>query len=178
LTFTVLASFGLGALLCLGQHGNPPDPQSHVVTGQPSYVPVHTYDPARDAGADIAAAIAEAQKTGKRILLDIGGNWCPWCHTLDQFFQQHPDVLQLRDANFIVVNVYYGSDNKNDKALSRYPKVLGIPHFFVLDKDGTLLHSEHILDLKIEGDYSPTKMKEFLMKWSPAAANVTQAESK
>ena len=171
LTFTILASLGLGVVLCLGRGDKARDPQSHMVAGQPSYVPVHTYNSARDARADIAAAIAEAQRTGTRILLDIGGDWCPWCHTLDQFFQQHPDVLQLRDTNFVVVNIYYGSDNKNEKALSRYSKVLGIPHFLVLDKDGTLLHSQHVLDLKTNGDYSAIKMKEFLMKWSPAAAN-------
>jgi len=93
-------------------------------------------DATRDAAADVQAAILEAQKTGKRILLDVGGEWCPWCHVLDEFFHQHPDVLELRDVNFVVVNVYYGSD-RNEKVLSHYSKVLGIPHFFVWDKDGT-----------------------------------------
>src|SRR5215471_3069270 len=38
------------------------------------YVPVHKFDPKRDAAADIEAAIHEAQRTGKRILLDVGGD--------------------------------------------------------------------------------------------------------
>jgi thiol:disulfide interchange protein len=134
--FSVLMSIGLGALFCLAQAGKAPDPQRQVVTPQHNYVPVHAYDPTRDAAADVQAAILEAQKTGKRILLDVGGEWCPWCHVLDEFFHQHPDVLELRDVNFVVVNVYYGSD-RNEKVLSHYSKVLGIPHFFVWDKDGT-----------------------------------------
>ena len=128
----------------------------------------HSFDSARDAAADIDKAVAEARQTGKRIILDIGGDWCPYCRALDQVFQDHPDLLQLRNANFIVVNVYYGADKKNEQALSRYSKVLGIPHFFVLESDGTLLHSQHVLDLKADGNYSPEKMKEFLSKWSKA----------
>jgi len=93
---------------------------------------VRKFDPKRDAAADIQAAIAEAQKTGKRVILDIGGDWCQYCHQMDQFFQDHPDVFQLREKNFVTVLIFYSSDNKNEKALSRYSKVLGIPHFFVL----------------------------------------------
>ena len=169
--FSVLMSIGLGALFCLAQDGKAPDPQHHAATLQHNYVPVHTYDPTTDAAADVQAAILEAQRTGKRILLAVGGEWCPWCHTLDQFFHDNADIARLRDANFVVVNVYYGSDNRNEKVLSHYSKVLGIPHFFVLDKDGALLHSQHVLDLKMNGDYSPSKMKDFLMKWSPPATS-------
>ena len=88
------------------------------------------FDPKRDAAADIQAAIAEAQRTGKRVILDIGGDWCQYCHQMDQFFQDYPDVFQLREKNFVTVLIFYSSDNKNEKALSHYSKVLGIPHFF------------------------------------------------
>ena len=131
-----------------------------------SYVAVHKYDPSRDATIDIDRAVAEAMKTGKRVLVEVGGDWCPYCHALDQFFQQHPDVLQLSETNFITVDVYYGPDNKNQQPLSRYSKVLGIPHFFVLDEKGSLLHSQHVIELKTDGNYSADKVKEFLNKWS------------
>ena len=131
------------------------------------YVPVRTYDPARSAAADIERAIAEARKTGRRILLDIGGDWCPWCHKLDQFFQEHADVLQVREDNFVTVAVYYGSENKNEQILSHYSNILGIPHIFVLDEDGALLHSQHVVELQTGGIYNPEKVKEFLTRWSP-----------
>src|SRR5262249_8005053 len=75
-----------------------------------AYTPVHKFDPKRDASADIQAAIIEARHTGKRIILDIGGDWCQYCHQMDQFFQQNREVLEFRDRNFVTVAVYYGSE--------------------------------------------------------------------
>ena len=49
---------------------------------------------------------------------------------LDKFFDQHPEIVELRDKNFITVNVFYSSENKNEKALLQYPKTEGVPHFF------------------------------------------------
>ena len=42
--------------------------QLPVVTMQP-------YDEAADADAQVAAAFARAQKSHKRVLIDLGGNW-------------------------------------------------------------------------------------------------------
>jgi thiol:disulfide interchange protein len=162
--------FTLGALqaICVfGQQASKLDAQP---TTEPKSVAERKYDPARNAAADIEQAVTEAQKTGKRVLLDVGGDWCQWCRTLDQFFHQHPDVLQVREANFITVHVYYGTDNKNEQVLSRYSKVLGIPHFFVLDANGALLHSQHVVELQKDGGYNSENVREFLTKWSPPAA--------
>ena len=158
-------------LLCLGllaQNNNAPDAKGALAATDGSYVPVQKFDPKRDAAADIQAAITEAQKTGKRIILDIGGDWCQYCHQMDQFFQDHPDVFQLREKNFITVPIFYSSDNKNEKALSHYSKVLGIPHFFVLEKDGSLLYSQEVINLRTDENYDADKMKDFLTKWAPA----------
>jgi len=136
-----------------------------------AYVPAHKFDPKRNAAADIQAAIGEAQRTGKRIIVDVGGDWCQYCHQMDQFFQEHHELAELRDKNFVTVAVYYGEDNKNHEALSHYSKVLGIPHFYVLEKDGTLIHSQHMIELRAGSKYDPEKMKEFLLKWAPPAQN-------
>jgi thiol:disulfide interchange protein len=167
--------FTLGALqaVCVfGQGTSKPDAQSTMAS---SYVANHRFDGARNATADIEQAISEAQKTSKRVLIDVGGDWCHWCRTLDQFFQEHPDLLQVRDANFITVKVYYGKDNKNEQALSHYSKLLGIPHFFVLDPTGTLLYSQHVIELQKGGAYNADRMREFLSKWSPPAKASTEA---
>jgi hypothetical protein len=131
-----------------------------------SYVPVLKFDPKRDAAADIRAAVGEAQRTGKRILLDVGGDWCTWCRVFDEFFAQHPDIARLRDDNFITVAVFYSHENKNEKVLSSYPQVEGIPHFFVLEKDGTLLYSQGIVKIETGGEPDPEKIMDFLLKWS------------
>jgi thioredoxin-related protein len=157
----------VGSLVSFGQTDVAPLATTPGQAQGSSYVPVHKFDPKRDAVADIEAAIQEAQGTGKRIILDVGGDWCSYCHEMDQFFQEHSDLLEIREENFITVAVYYSSENKNEKALSHYPKVLGIPHFFVLEKDGTLLQSQHIVDLRAKRKYDANKMKDFLIKWSP-----------
>jgi thioredoxin-related protein len=164
----------LGCVFSFAQSNSAPGGQ---VSGSAdsSYVPVHKFDPKRDAAADIQAAIAEAQRTGKRIILDIGGDWCQYCHQMDQLFQEHPELVELRDKNFITVGVYYGTDNKNKQVLSPYPKVEGIPHFYVLDRRGSVLHSQHLLELREGGKYVPDKMKEFLTKWSPSPPSVAQS---
>jgi hypothetical protein len=131
-----------------------------------TYVPVTQFDAKRNAAADISTAIAEAQRTQKRIIIYVGGPWCPYCAQLEELFKKNPDLRQLRDAHFITLPVYYGSDNKNDRALSAYTPVLGVPHFFVLASDGTLLHSQHMLELRANGEYSPSKMQEFLARWA------------
>jgi thioredoxin-related protein len=158
----------LGCVFSLAQGNQASDAQLSGAAGS-SYVAVHKFDPKRDAAADIQAAIAEAQRTGKRVLLDIGGDWCQYCHQMDQLFQEHPELLELRDKNFITVAVYYGTDKKNEQVLSHYPKVEGIPHFYVLDSGGSVLHSQHLLELRKGGKYDPDKMNEFLTRWSPSA---------
>lgn len=148
-----------------------PAQDNHKSEGQSSiesrYIPVHTFDATRNAAADVEQAVAEARKTGKHILLEVGGDWCPWCHALERLLQEHPELLQVRDESFITVAVYYNSDKKNEELLSHYPKVLGIPHFFILDEAGTLLHSQHGVELQTNGNYSPDKIKAFLDEWSP-----------
>ena len=167
----------LASLPAWAQNSKLPDLPYAAPVASSGQLPAHPYDPTRDAAADVEHAIAEAQKTGKRIILEVGGNWCPWCQRLDQFFQEHPDLLRIREQNFITVYVSYSPENRNQRALSRYSKVLGIPHFFLLDKDGTMLHSQHLVELQTGDVYSAQKMKEFLTQWSPAAATLTKSAS-
>ncbi|HJY79855.1 MAG TPA: thioredoxin family protein [Candidatus Binatia bacterium] len=170
----ILAFVLFGGLPVFAQDHERADARSTV---QSTYTPVHTFDDTRNAAADIDQAIAEATKTGKRILLDIGGDWCSWCHKLDELLRGNPDLVKLREDNFITVAIYCGPNNKNQQILSQYPQVLGIPHFFVLEKDGTLLYSQRMVELQTEGSYSPDKMKEFLTKWSPSNSGPAKGDS-
>jgi thioredoxin-related protein len=115
-------------------------PQSDSTFVQPDTL-VH-FDPARDPAKDVAAAIKDAQRTRRRILLDIGGEWCKWCHYLDRFFEQNKDVADFLHENFVVVKINFSKKNENTDFLSQYPEIPGYPHFFVLDSDGKLLHSQ------------------------------------
>ena len=133
-----------------------------------TYVPVHNFISKRDANADVQATLAEARRTGKRVLVDIGGDWCLYCQQMDKLFREHPELAELRDKNFLTVLVYYGPENWNREFLSHYPKLVGVPHFFVVETDGTLLHSQRVVELRTGNKYDPEKMKAFFLKWAPA----------
>ncbi|HUI08764.1 MAG TPA: thioredoxin family protein [Bacteroidota bacterium] len=129
---------------------------------------VERFDPARDADADIRAAVAEAGKTGKRVLLDVGGEWCIWCRRLDTLFTTHDELRTYRDAHYVVVKVNWSPENKNERVLSRYPKVAGYPHLFVLDGGGTLLRSQDTGALEKGKGHDPDKVMAFLKQWARA----------
>lgn len=94
---------------------------SHAVGQGPSkYVPVTKYDPKRNADQDIRDAIEEAKRSKRRILLEVGGEWCGWCHRLDAFFEAHPDLTKLREKNFVTVKINFSEENPNKEVLSRY----------------------------------------------------------
>ena len=160
----------LGLLLCaiqLAAFAAPPplavqDVRAGAAAG------VERFDPARDADADIRAAVAEAARSGRRVLLDVGGEWCIWCRRLDTLFTTHDDLRTFRDAHYVVVKVNWSPENKNERVLSRYPKVAGYPHLFVLDADGTLLRSENTGELEKGKGHDPLKVMAFLKQWARA----------
>ena len=125
------------------------------------------FDPSRDAAKDIATAVAAAKAQGKRVLVDVGGEWCSWCHILDRFVAANPDVQALRDAGYVWVKVNWSKENKNEALLSRWPAIKGYPHLFVLDAEGKLIHSQDTDMLEAGRDYDKAKFVEFLRKWAP-----------
>ena len=134
---------------------------------QSAHMPVTKYDPKRDAARDIDEAVAEAKRTNRRILLEVGGEWCSWCHILDEFFDAHPDLTALRDKNFVTVKINFSDENPNKEVLARYGPINGYPHIFVLDSDGKFLHSQGTGVLESGRSYDMEKMNNFLTQWAP-----------
>jgi len=131
------------------------------------YEPVQVYDHARDAAQDVANAVVEAKRTGRHVLVEVGGKWCIWCRYLDEFFAGHAKINELLDRSFILVKVNFSEENKNEELLSSYPKIPGYPHFFVLDGEGKLTRSQGTAELEEGKSYSPAAMKSFLTSYGP-----------
>jgi len=129
------------------------------------YTKIDKFDPQRDPYKDLQSTITEASKLNKRIILDVGGDWCIWCKRIDAYIEENEEIKNLLDKNYIVMKVNYSKENNNEKFLSQYPKVAGYPHFFVLDKDGKFLHSQNTGDLEKDKSYSKEKFLAFLNKW-------------
>jgi Thioredoxin-like len=124
------------------------------------------YDPQADPFAQLRDGQATAAAEDKLILIVAGGEWCIWCHYLDAFLDDNPDVSTPLKDTFVVVKTYVGEDNENDAFFSTMPEAAGYPHFWVLAADGTMLASEGTLPLE-DGDksYDKRKFAAFIDKW-------------
>jgi thioredoxin-related protein len=131
------------------------------------YVSVTKFDPSRDASRDIADAVKEAGVTGKHVLLDVGGDWCSWCKRLDTLFVRNDSLRSFLESRYVAVKINYSKENRNEAVLSRYPAIKGYPHLFVLDTDGTLLHSQDSAELERGKGHDPGLVMAFLKKWAP-----------
>ena len=125
------------------------------------------FDPTRDAAADVQAAIVEARRSHRHIILDVGGEWCGWCHTLDRYFVEHADLKALRDKNYVWLKVNFSPENKNEALLSRYGQIQSYPWLFVLDQVGNLLKSQQTDPLEEGPSYNFVRLKAFLTQWAP-----------
>lgn len=130
------------------------------------YEQIKKFDPSRNPEEDLKAAIEFAQKTNKRIILDVGGEWCIWCHRIDSFIESHKEIKEFLEKHFVIVKINYSKENKNEKFLSNYPQIPGYPHFFVLDKNGKFLHSQDTGVLEKDKDYDEEKFMNFLKEWA------------
>ena len=127
-----------------------------------------SYDPRRDPDKDLAVATAEARKSNKNILVEVGGEWCSWCHIMDRFFREHPDLATLRDRNYALMKVSMSQENPNRAFLSRFPRIHGYPHIFILDANGKLIQSQPTNELEDGRSYNAKRFKEFLERFAPS----------
>ena len=56
------------------------------------------FDPGRDAAKDVATAVELAKAQGKRVIVDVGGEWCSWCHIMDRYIAANADVSRPPNA--------------------------------------------------------------------------------
>jgi len=142
---------------------------AHLAAQTPNatYQPVNVFDPKRDAAKDIDAAVAEARRTHRHVLIDVGGEWCIWCKYFDAFFEQHADLKKLRDDNYVEMKLNFSKQNENKAVLSRYGEIEGYPHLIVLDETGKLLVSQETSVLEEGRGYNIKAVSDFLRKWAP-----------
>jgi len=137
----------------------------------PANVPAQElgYDPAADPFVQVSAASAEAAENGKLILIVAGGDWCIWCHYLERFLVDNPDIATPLKETFVVVKAYLGDENMNDSFFATLPEAVGYPHFWILAADGSVLESQNTLPLEDgEKSYDGSKFLAFIDRWHSA----------
>ena len=142
-----------------------------LVASASSFAADKIFDPARDSAKDLAAAETQAAAGHKHILLDVGGNWCSWCHLLDRTLHENPALLAALESNYVVVHVDWSPDHQNEAFLSHYPKTEGYPYLLVLSEKGKLLHAQQTdvleTDHHLNAGYNQPAVLEFLTHWAP-----------
>jgi hypothetical protein len=125
----------------------------------------------RDADADIRLGLATAKADGRRVLIEVGGDWCSWCDRMDEYFAKNPDLATLRDHNFVLVKVATEPGRYVPPALRRFPVIPGYPHLFVLDEKGALVQSKDTNELELGDSYDRDKFIRFLYETGPYHGN-------
>ncbi|MDR3625226.1 MAG: thioredoxin family protein [Ignavibacteriaceae bacterium] len=130
------------------------------------YIQVTKFDTTRDAQKDLKDAVAEAKRANKKVYVDVGGEWCIWCRRLDGFYQSNPDLQEYLNKHYVFVKINYSKENKNEAVLSKFPKIDGYPHIFILDKKGKLVKSKDTGELEEGKGYSHDKVMSFLKEFA------------
>ncbi len=126
------------------------------------------YDPDRNAFVDFKMALDDAKENQKLVLLELGGDWCRWCHILDEFYQRNNKLKQQLLEVFVVMKVNVSEENWNDEFRSHLPEVIAYPHFFITDFDGHVIASQNVYEFEDRGIYSRRLFKNFINIWSKA----------
>jgi len=135
------------------------------------------YKPEANAKMDIENALKKAKAEHKFVLLQAGGNWCPWCIEFHRFCSSDKQIDSIINANFVWYHLNYSKENKNEDLFKKYdyPQRFGFPVFIILNEKGERIHtqsSEYLEDGK--KSYDKKKVISFLENWSPAALDPTK----
>lgn len=128
--------------------------------------PRHIYSETANPNQDIAAALRQARREHKRVIVDFGGDWCADCQVLDIYFHQPPN-LQLLNEHFVLVHVWVGHLDKHLEIAKRYriPLNKGVPALAVLAPSGAVLYAQRSGEFEKMEQMTPQSVTEFLEKW-------------
>ena len=125
----------------------------------------------------IERALASATESGKFVICQVGGNWCPWCLRFAHFVTTDTAITRVIDENYVYIHVNYNPRNADDErnfeareALRRLdnPSRFGYPVLVVLDGEGNVLHFQDTALLESGEGYDRDKVLRFFSSWTPA----------
>ena len=129
------------------------------------------YNEEVDAMAQIQTASMLAKQSGRYVLCQVGGNWCPWCIRFANFATTDSVIAPLIERNFVYVHINYSKANKNPEAMKYLgnPARFGFPVFVILDEEGKPIHIQESATLEEGKSYDRKKVENFLSLWTKKA---------
>ncbi|MEO5947984.1 MAG: thioredoxin family protein [Chitinophagaceae bacterium] len=134
------------------------------------------YKPEDNAKEQISNAVKAGKKSGKHVLIQIGGNWCVWCARFNNFVTTDKSIDSLVNSNYVVYHLNYSKENYNKDILKKYkfPQRFGFPVFLVLNEEGDLIHTQNSEYLESGKGYDKGKVVAFFNNWSKKALDSSQ----
>jgi thiol-disulfide isomerase/thioredoxin len=164
---SVLAAAGaviLGSVAAIAA----PAPKASIATLQQLPTPLpYPYNVDADAEAALKSALLRARSSHRRVLIDLGGNWCPDCRILSAIMAL-PEIDRFVKAHYEVVTVDVGRYDRNMQIPARYglAKLQGVPSVLVLDEHGKLLDAGHEAALADARSMTPQALADWLASWT------------
>jgi len=131
-------------------------------------VPDRPFDENADANAAVANAFARAKAEHKRVLIDLGGNWCADCRILAGVMEL-PEVHKFLDAHYVVVAVDVGRFTRNLQIPARFgitERLRAVPSILIADPDGTLVDRGHVDAIEDARHMTPQALADWLARWA------------
>lgn len=126
------------------------------------------YDEGANADAAVAAAFARAKASHKRVIIDLGGNWCVDCIVLANFMKL-PEMARFMAAHYEVVAVDVGRFNRNLQIPARYgitKKLEGVPALLIVTPDGKLVNGGDVFATASASEMTPRSVADYLAKYA------------
>lgn len=126
------------------------------------------YNEEIDPMAQIDDAIKTAKESGRFVICQIGGNWCPWCLRFAKFITDDEEIRQFVEQNYVYIHVNYPRQGAAKPLLERLgnPGRFGYPVFVVLREDGSVLHIQDSSYLEEGQGYNKDKVMRFFKNWT------------
>lgn len=146
-----------------------PAPKPSIVSLQ--QLPIATmrpYDEKADANTLVDRAFAKARKSGKRVLIDLGGNWCPDCIVLANFLQL-PEMRRFMNAHYEVAMVDVGRFDRNLQIPARFgfkERLKGVPMLLVAMPNGNLVNRSDVFATTNARGMTPQSLADYLAKYA------------
>ncbi len=129
------------------------------------------YDPGRDAFSDGKAALALAAKSGRKVLIEVGGDWCTWCHVLERVIHENPELERMLRQHYVLLKVNVSEGNDNNDFMRDMPILHGYPQLFVARRNGDIVHAQDPSEFIVHGSYDPELILAFLKRWAGKGEN-------
>ena len=122
-----------------------------------------------NADADVDAAFARARKDHKRVLIDLGANWCGDCRILAGVMEL-PELRAFLDKHFEIVSVDVGRFDTNLQIPARFgftTRLEGVPAIIVATPDGRIVNPGRVSAIEDARHMTPQALADWLAQWTP-----------